>query len=125
MKVLVLGAGGVGAAVGAVAQRRDFVDRLVLADVSEARARAAAERTGDARFSGIALDASDAAAIAAAARAHEADAILTALNPVVALELLATGVWSGAGVLAPEAFPPGPFLELLAEYGAPHGVEDR
>ena len=24
----------------------------------------------------------------------------------------------------PEAFPPGPFLEL-AEYGAPHGIEDR
>ena len=69
MKVLVLGAGGVGAAVGAVARRRDFVERLVLADVSEARACAAAERTGDARFSGIALDASDAAAIAAAARA--------------------------------------------------------
>ena len=81
MKILVLGAGGVGAAVGAVAQRRDFVERLVLADVSEARARAAAERTGDARFSGIALDASDAAAIAAAARAHEADAILNAVDP--------------------------------------------
>ena len=81
MKILVLGAGGVGAAVGAVAQRRDFVERLVLADVSEARARAAAERTGDARFGGIALDASDAAAIAAAARAHEADAILNAVDP--------------------------------------------
>ncbi len=81
MKILVLGAGGVGAAVGAVARRRDFVERLVLADVSEARARAAAERTGDARFSGIALDASDAAAIAAAARAHEADAILNAVDP--------------------------------------------
>ena len=81
MKILVLGAGGVGAAVGAVAQRRDFVERLVLADVSGARARAAAERTGDARFSGIALDASDAAAIAAAARAHEVDAILNAVDP--------------------------------------------
>jgi saccharopine dehydrogenase (NAD+, L-lysine-forming) len=38
----------------------------------------------------------------------------TALNPVVALELLATGVWSGAGVLGPEAFDAVPFLELLA-----------
>ena len=27
----------------------------------------------------------------------------TAINPVVALELLAEGVWSGAGVLGPEA----------------------
>jgi saccharopine dehydrogenase-like NADP-dependent oxidoreductase len=46
----------------------------------------------------------------------------TALNPVIALELLATGVWSGAGVLGPEAFDAVPFLDLLADYGAPHGV---
>ena len=38
----------------------------------------------------------------------------TAINPVVALELLATGVWSGAGVLGPEAFDAVPFLDLLA-----------
>ena len=45
----------------------------------------------------------------------------TALNPVVALELLDRGEWKGKGVLGPEAFPPAPFLELLAELGAPHG----
>jgi saccharopine dehydrogenase-like NADP-dependent oxidoreductase len=56
---------------------------------------------------------------------HQAVVLQTALNPVVALELLASGTWSGVGVLGPEAFPPGPFLELLAEYGAPHAVEDR
>jgi len=49
----------------------------------------------------------------------------TALNPVVALELLAGGVWEGAGVLGPEAFDPVPFLDLLAEYGAPHRVVER
>jgi saccharopine dehydrogenase-like NADP-dependent oxidoreductase len=49
----------------------------------------------------------------------------TAINPVVALELLATGRWSGAGVLGPEAFDAAPFLELLAEYGAPHGVVEH
>jgi saccharopine dehydrogenase-like NADP-dependent oxidoreductase len=43
----------------------------------------------------------------------------TAINPVVALELLATGVWSGAGVLGPEAFDAVPFLDLLTEYGSP------
>ena len=56
---------------------------------------------------------------------HQAVVLQTALNPVVALELLANGGWTGAGVLGPEAFPPGPFLELLADYGAPHGIEDR
>ena len=49
----------------------------------------------------------------------------TALNPVVALELLAHGVWSGAGVLGPEAFDPLPFLELLAQHGSPHGLDER
>lgn len=46
----------------------------------------------------------------------------TALNPAVALELLANGSWRGTGVLGPEAFPPQPFLDLLAAYGSPHGV---
>jgi saccharopine dehydrogenase (NAD+, L-lysine-forming) len=46
----------------------------------------------------------------------------TALNPVCALELLAEGTWSGVGVLGPEAFPPLPFLDKLAELGSPHGV---
>ena len=56
---------------------------------------------------------------------HQAVVLQTALNPVVALELLATGTWSGSGVLGPEAFPPQPFLDLLAEYGAPHGIDER
>jgi saccharopine dehydrogenase-like NADP-dependent oxidoreductase len=46
----------------------------------------------------------------------------TALNPVVALELLANGDWKGTGVLGPEAFPAQPYLDKLAEYGAPHGL---
>src|SRR5579871_6422404 len=49
----------------------------------------------------------------------------TAINPVVALELVASGVWSGSGVLGPEAFDAVPFLDLLGEYGSPHGLEDR
>jgi len=49
----------------------------------------------------------------------------TAINPVIAMELLAEGVWSGAGVLGPEALPPAPFLDRLADYGAPHGVDER
>ena len=48
----------------------------------------------------------------------------TAINPVIALELLADGAWSGVGVLGPEAFPPQPFLDALADYGAPHGVQE-
>ncbi len=49
----------------------------------------------------------------------------TAVNPVVALELMATGVWSGAGVLGPEALPPRPFLDLLTAYGTPWGLREQ
>ena len=49
----------------------------------------------------------------------------TAVNPVVALELIDSGAWSGAGVLGPEALPPRPFLDLLTDYGSPWACEER
>lgn len=55
----------------------------------------------------------------------------TALAPAIALELLAQGVWSGTGVLGPEAFDAKPFLELMAKpeaeggYGQAWGFEER
>jgi saccharopine dehydrogenase-like NADP-dependent oxidoreductase len=53
---------------------------------------------------------------------HQAVVLQTAINPVVALELLASGAWEGTGVLGPESFDAVPFLELLAAYGEPHGM---
>jgi saccharopine dehydrogenase-like NADP-dependent oxidoreductase len=66
-------------------------------------------------------------------REYESQCVVwqTALNPVIALELLAGGVWSGMGVLGPEAFDAAPFLELMARpeadggYGQRWGLEDR
>jgi saccharopine dehydrogenase (NAD+, L-lysine forming) len=49
----------------------------------------------------------------------------TAVNPVVALELIDSGAWSGAGVLGPEALPAQPFLDLLNDYGSPWACEER
>ncbi|MDP9329151.1 MAG: saccharopine dehydrogenase NADP-binding domain-containing protein [Actinomycetota bacterium] len=48
----------------------------------------------------------------------------TAINPVIALELIANGTWSGAGVLGPEAFDAVPFLDLLNDYGSPWGMTE-
>ena len=56
---------------------------------------------------------------------HQAVVWQTAVNPVIALELLTTGIWSGVGVLGPEAFDAVPFLDLLTEYGSPWGLEER
>ena len=55
---------------------------------------------------------------------HQCVVWQTAINPVVALELLADGTWSGAGVLGPEAFDAAPFLELLTAYGSPWGQQE-
>src|ERR1700689_1585792 len=49
----------------------------------------------------------------------------TAVNPVVALELIEAGAWAGTGVLGPEALPPRPFLDLLTDYGSPWACEER
>jgi saccharopine dehydrogenase-like NADP-dependent oxidoreductase len=49
----------------------------------------------------------------------------TAINPVVALELLARGDWKGTGVLGPESFDATPFFDLLAEYGSPPSIWDK
>jgi saccharopine dehydrogenase (NAD+, L-lysine forming) len=55
---------------------------------------------------------------------HQCVVWQTAINPVVALELLAEGTWSGAGVLGPEAFDAVPFLDLLTSYGSPWGRQE-
>ncbi|MEU2237129.1 saccharopine dehydrogenase family protein [Streptomyces vietnamensis] len=49
----------------------------------------------------------------------------TALNPVIALELIADGTWKASGVLGPEALPPRPFLDLLGAYGSPWGLREE
>jgi saccharopine dehydrogenase-like NADP-dependent oxidoreductase len=56
---------------------------------------------------------------------HQCVVWQTAVNPVIALELLATGAWSGAGVLGPEAFDAVPFLDLLTAYGSPWGQREQ
>ena len=48
----------------------------------------------------------------------------TAVNPVIAMELLEAGTWRGTGVLGPEAFDPDPFLELMPAYDFPYGIRE-
>lgn len=48
----------------------------------------------------------------------------TAFSAVIAMDLLEHGVWQGAGVLGPEAFPPDPFMAKMAEYEFPYGIKE-
>jgi hypothetical protein len=70
MRVLAIGSGGVGTSAALIAARRDFFETWICADYDEARACGLADRVGDARFTGIALDASDESAVAEACRSH-------------------------------------------------------
>jgi saccharopine dehydrogenase-like NADP-dependent oxidoreductase len=49
----------------------------------------------------------------------------TAINPVIALELIADGTWSGAGVRGPESFDAAPFLARMREAGWDYGIVER
>ncbi|MYS05731.1 ATP-binding protein, partial [Streptomyces sp. SID6041] len=61
MRVLLVGAGGVGTAATRIAARRDFLAHMVVADYDLARAEAAVAALGGRgdRFSALRLDASD------------------------------------------------------------------
>jgi saccharopine dehydrogenase-like NADP-dependent oxidoreductase len=48
----------------------------------------------------------------------------TAVNPVIAMELLHEGAWKGKGVLGPEAFDPDPFTQRMAKYDFPFGIKE-
>jgi saccharopine dehydrogenase-like NADP-dependent oxidoreductase len=52
----------------------------------------------------------------------QAVGLQTGIGPVIAMELLATGVWQGRGVLGPEAFDPDPFLARMSAFDLPYGM---
>jgi saccharopine dehydrogenase (NAD+, L-lysine-forming) len=82
VKVLVVGSGGVGSAIAAIARHRSFFDHMALADLDLERSERAISGLGEPdRFSALALDASDEGAIVAAARSLDADVIVNAADP--------------------------------------------
>jgi saccharopine dehydrogenase (NAD+, L-lysine-forming) len=81
MRILLIGAGGVGAAATGIAVRRDFFDRFVVADYDAGRAAAAVAVVNDARFVASQVDASSAAAVTALCREHDITHVLNAVDP--------------------------------------------
>jgi saccharopine dehydrogenase (NAD+, L-lysine-forming) len=81
MRVLVVGAGGVGAAIARAAAESEVLEHVVVADVDLERATVAVDRCKDARFVARALDASKAAAISELASHERVDVVLNACDP--------------------------------------------
>jgi len=49
----------------------------------------------------------------------------TAINPVIAMELIANGTWRPEGVVGPEWLEPKPFLDLIEDYGSSWHIRDE
>jgi saccharopine dehydrogenase-like NADP-dependent oxidoreductase len=99
VRVLIVGAGGVGSAIALIGARRSFLDRVVLADYDLARAEQAASDTGDDRFAAVRVDAADRAAVAALLREHRCDALLNATDPRFVMPLFGAALDAGAHYL--------------------------
>jgi saccharopine dehydrogenase (NAD+, L-lysine-forming) len=122
VRVLVVGSGGVGSAAAAIARRRDFFERMVLADVDARRAEREAERIGDSRIDAAQIDASDEDAVAELARAEHADLILNACDPRLNPPIFAAARKAGAtyvdmAMTLSEPHPERPFEEPGVKLG--------
>src|SRR5512143_3327514 len=109
MRVLCVGAGGVGSSAAIIATRRDFFESWVVADYDLARAEALVARVGDPRFVAAQVDAGDAGAIAALVREHRSTHVLNAVDPRFVLPIF-------DGAFAAEA----DYLDTAMSLSSPH-----
>jgi saccharopine dehydrogenase-like NADP-dependent oxidoreductase len=97
MRILMVGAGGVGTAVVAITARRDFFEHLVVADYDPARVEhALGQVPGDARFSGVRVDASSAESVADVIREHGITHVLNAVDPRFVMPIFDACLEAGA-----------------------------
>ncbi len=111
MRILIVGAGGVGSAVAGIAARRDFFERMVVADYAPDRAEAAVERLADPRISAARLDASNAAEVARLVRDSGATHVLNAVDPRFVLPVFNGAFGAGAH-----------YLDMAMSLSSPHPV---
>ena len=99
MRILQIGAGGVGSSAALIAARRDFFDSYLIADYDGARASDLEARVGDKRFTGIGLDASNADAVTEACRQHGITHVLNVVDPRFVMPIFNGAFAAGAGYL--------------------------
>src|SRR4029077_7835499 len=81
VRVLLVGAGGVGGSIALIAARRDFFELMVVADFDADRAAQVAQSTGDPRFIPAQVDASDSPAVADLLARNRCDVLMNATDP--------------------------------------------
>ena len=99
MRILLVGAGGVGGAVVRIAARRDFFERMVVADYDPGRATAAVDAVADPRFTAVRVDASHEADVVALLAEHRCDVLLNATDPRFVMPLFRAALTAGSHYL--------------------------
>jgi saccharopine dehydrogenase-like NADP-dependent oxidoreductase len=99
MRVLAIGAGGVGTSAALIAKRRDFFDSWVIADYDENRASTLAQQVDDARFTGIAIDASSTDEIAQACSALGITHVANFVDPRFVMSIFTGALNAGCNYL--------------------------
>jgi saccharopine dehydrogenase-like NADP-dependent oxidoreductase len=125
MKALIVGVGGVGESVAAIAKRRggeDWLEKLVLADYDRSRAERVATKSNDPRFVAEQVDAGDAEAVAALAATHGVDIICNFCAPTFNPPLLRAALEAGTHYLdtamtLSEPHPTDPFRKVGKKLG--------
>src|SRR5262245_50157256 len=80
MRVLIVGAGGVGSAIAIAAKSSESLSHIAVADVDPGRAERAVASLDEGRFVARQVDASDAAIVAELARAEAVDVVVNACD---------------------------------------------
>jgi saccharopine dehydrogenase-like NADP-dependent oxidoreductase len=96
MRILLVGAGGVGTAFARIAARRPFAE-LIVADYDFGRAQRAAAASD--RFSAVRIDARDTDSVAALLADHSCDALMNAADPRFVMPLYTAALRSGVHYL--------------------------
>jgi len=118
MRILLVGAGGVGDAIAKIAARRDFFETMVVSDYDVSRAERTIAwieaRHGDqkGRFVAARIDASDPESVAAVAREHGATHVMNAVEPKFVPTIFAGALAAGAD-----------YLDMAMSLSEPHPTE--
>ena len=99
MKVLVIGAGGVGSSIANIASRRKFLTSMVLADRDLNQATAAVDRLNDPRFSAVHVDASSVESLRALIKATAPDLVINSVDPRFVMPIFIACEEEGANYL--------------------------
>ena len=112
MRVLLVGAGGVGGAIAMIAARRPFFEAMVVADYDGQRAAAVAASTGDPRITSARVDAADSDRVAALIAEHRSDVLVNATDPRFVMPLFRAALDAGID-----------YLDMAMSLSRPHPTE--